>query len=446
MKIAYKLLPIVLALFLAISFNCNTTEPPTTANGTLSISLADVSCTEAWVNLKTNSVAFPVNVNFSADGSTVAQLNNLNSSDTTVYIDSLLPNKAYNIQAIIQSTNQYQATTSNKLAVQTLDTTSGNFNWQTYSFGAANAGSSSLNDITIIDANNIWVVGSIYMDDSTGQPDIQPYVLAHWDGTNWQLKKLFDLQNHIIPELRGIYYFSPTDIWLADGGVYHWDGVSQNVEASYDRISLIGGTENGQSVNKLWGTSSSDLYGIGYNGMITHFNGSTWQKIESGTTTTLNDIWGYNDQANNNLSVMTVASNIFSQGDYKLLAISDNTAKDTLDWPYSNWLKGVWFLGKYSPVYICGSGVKEYQQGQWNQLNLPNYFTESIRGSAVNDVIAVGDYGFITHFNGVRWSSENLANNYVFLSVATKNNTVGIAGLSTSGTVAGSAIIVIGKR
>jgi hypothetical protein len=444
MKIYYTLLPIISVLFLIIISSCNTTEPPPPNNGSLSISLTDVSCTEMWVNLKANGVTFPISVSFLADGSTIAQLNNLNSSDTTVYIDSLLPNKSYQLQAQFAKDNL--TTSSNKLAIQTLDTTSNNFTWQTYAFGASNAGSSSLNDITIIDANNIWAVGSIYMDDSTGQPDIQPYVLAHWDGTNWQLKKLFDLQNHIIPELRGIYYFSPSDIWLADGGVYHWDGISQKVDASFDRISLIGGTENGQSVNQLWGTSSSDLYGVGYNGMITHYNGSTWQKIESGTTTTLNDIWGYNDQANNNLSVMTVASNIFSQGDYKLLAISDNTAKDTLNWPYSNWLKGVWFQGKYSPVYVCGSGVKEYQQGQWNQLNLPNYFTESIRGSAVNDVIAVGDYGFLTHFNGVRWNSENLANNYVFLSVAIKNNTVAIAGVSTSGVVVGSAVVVIGKR
>ncbi len=284
------------------------------------------------------------------------------------------------------------------------------------------------------------------MDDSTGQPDPQPYALAHWDGTNWNLKKLYDLNNNLIPEVRGIYYFGTSDIWLADGGVYHWDGVSQKVSQSFDRISLIGGTENGQSVNKLWGTSSSDIYGVGYNGMITHYNGSSWQKIESGTTTTLNDIWGYYDQANNNLSVLTVASNIFSQGDYKLLAISDYTARDTLNWPYSNWIKGVWFQGKYSPVYICGSGIKEYQRGVWSQLNLPNYFTESIRGSGVNDVIAVGDFGFITHFNGFRWESENLANNYVFYSVAIKNNTVAIAGLSTSGAVVGSAKMVIGKR
>ena len=143
---------------------------------------------------------------------------------------------------------------------------------------------------------------------------------------------------------------------------------------------------------------------------------------------------------------MAVVSNIHSLGEYRLLSISGSSAKDTLNWPYANSLAGLYFQGKYSPLYICGSGMKEYQQGEWKQLNLPNYFTEAIRGNGENDVIAVGDYGFITHFNGVRWESENIANNYVFYSVAIKNNTVAIAGVSTSGVVAGSAIVVIGKR
>jgi hypothetical protein len=442
MKIFYKLLPIALALFLTISFSCNTTEPTPPSNGTLSISLTDVSCTEAWVNLKANGVAFPVTVNFIADGSTVAQLNNLSSSDTTVYIDSLLPNKTYNIQAVIQSTNQYQATNSNKLAVQTLDTTSSNFIWQIYTFGASNAGSSSLNDVAIINDNDIWAVGSIYMDDSTGQVDPTPYCMVHWDGSSWKLLRLKYFPPGSIGDSIGvistaIFANSGNDIWMTGGAVFHYDGI---------KWDPFYGTNGAEGANKIWGDDNGNVWFVGGNGLIVYYNGNTWQKIVSGTTTALNDIWGYYDQADNNLSVMTVASNVPYQGDYRLLAISDNTAKDTLNWPYTNWLKGVWFQGKYSPVYVCGSGVKEYQQGQWNQLNLPNYFTESIRGSAVNDVIAVGDYGFLTHFNGVRWNSENLANNYVFLSVAIKNNTVAIAGLSTSGTVVGSAIIVIGKR
>jgi hypothetical protein len=229
MKIFYRLLPIISVLFLTIFFSCNTTEPPPPNNGTLSISLTDASCTEAWVELKTNGVAFPVNVNILADGGTVTQLNNLNRSDTTVYIDSLLPNKTYNIQAIIPSTNQFQTTSSNKLTVQTLDTTSNNFTWQTYTFGASNAGSSTLYDVAVIDANNIWAVGEIYMDDSTGRADPTPYNAVHWDGNNWELKRIKTnaCGGVVYPPIISIFAFSADDILFAhiDGSISYYNGI-----------------------------------------------------------------------------------------------------------------------------------------------------------------------------------------------------------------------------
>jgi hypothetical protein len=138
----HKLFTFLLMLPLVGFLSCNTTEPPPPNNGTLSISLTDASCTEAWIELKTNDVTFPVNINLLANDNTVSQLKNLNSSDTTVYIDSLLPNKSYQLQA--QFVKDNQTTSSNKLSVQTLDTTSNNFTWQTYTFGEADAGSNTL--------------------------------------------------------------------------------------------------------------------------------------------------------------------------------------------------------------------------------------------------------------------------------------------------------------
>ena len=36
---------------------------------------------------------------------------------------------------------------------------------------------------------------------------------------------------------------------------------------------------------------------VGNNGQIAHYNGTNWQRIESGTTLNINDIWGdYNDK------------------------------------------------------------------------------------------------------------------------------------------------------
>ncbi len=62
-----------------------------------------------------------------------------------------------------------------------MDTTSHNFTWQTFTFGEHST--STLYDVAIIDENNIWAVGEIYMNDSLGNPDPIFITLLQWNGT-----------------------------------------------------------------------------------------------------------------------------------------------------------------------------------------------------------------------------------------------------------------------
>jgi hypothetical protein len=426
----------LLIFLLLLNLSCNTTEPPPPNDGTLSISLTDASCTEAWVELKTNGVAFPININILADGNTLTQLNNLSRSDTIVYIESLLPNKSY--QLLAQFGQGILSTSSNKLSVQTLDTTSNNFTWQTFTFGASNAGSSSLNDVAIISPDNIYAVGEVYLDDSTGQPDPQSYAIAHWDGSNWQLKKLYDPNNNLIPVLRGILFFSPSDIWLTDGGVYHWDGNSQKVDASFDRISLIGGTENGQSVNILWGTSSSDIYGVGYNGMITHYNGSTWQKIESGTQYDITDIWGISSMGS--ISKVIAVAYPPGPGESTIFSLISGSAIDTLDLPGERF-GSIWTYGM--KTYAGGLKTWVSTNNNWKQV-LDNGYR--IRGSQYNNIIGAL-INKIVHFNGTRWQDiVGVPSEFSTNGVSTKDNIVVAVGSIVNGGVVGQAAIAIGTR
>ncbi len=59
--------------------------------------------------------------------------------------------------------------------ITTMDTTSHNFTRQSFTFGQHS--SSVLYDVAIIDENNIWAVGDIYMNDSLGNPDPNRYNL-----------------------------------------------------------------------------------------------------------------------------------------------------------------------------------------------------------------------------------------------------------------------------
>ena len=42
----------------------------------------------------------------------------------------------------------------------------------------------------------------------------------------------------------------------------------------------------------VWGSSGSDVFAVGGNGTILHYNGSAWSSMTSGTTNNLLGVWG----------------------------------------------------------------------------------------------------------------------------------------------------------
>jgi hypothetical protein len=168
-----------------------------------------------------------------------------------------------------------------------LDTTSHNFVWEIDTLGDYG---SYLNDVAIIDENNIWVVGYIKDGDST-------YNAAHWEGNEWELNRLPAITySGSISQgaLTSIYAIGADEIWCSsDAGSYvRWNGQEWLSEWIPDR--------NG-GINAVWGTSSSDMYFVGDNGSIVHYDGSGFEKMESlpgegGTDIDFKDIWGVVDE------------------------------------------------------------------------------------------------------------------------------------------------------
>jgi hypothetical protein len=148
----------VLLFSALIIFSCKKNNPiPPENQPQLDLSLTDTSCTEAWLKLTTTNINLPAKVTLKQDDS-VVQTISLTSADTMLYVDSLLPNHTYKFHTIIQPYNHTEEITSNSLNITTMDTTSHNFSWQTFTFGGQ-AGSCVLYDVAIINENNIWAVG-----------------------------------------------------------------------------------------------------------------------------------------------------------------------------------------------------------------------------------------------------------------------------------------------
>ncbi len=279
--------------------SCETTEPPP-SNQKLTLVAEDASCTEAWLNLKIENISLPTEITIKQNDTTIITTN-LNSSDTTLFVENLLPSQAYTFQA---TSIKYQVS-SIKVPVTTMDTTSHNFTWVTFTFGGGS--SSHLSDVAIINENNIWAVGEIHTAE-TDQFDsngvwVQPHNAVHWDGTSWELKRILVNYrgNMIFLSLEGIFAFSATDIWLVSSLPIHGDGENWQI---YDVREI---TNSDLSLTKAWGINSNDIYFVGRAGSIAHYNGSNWRKIDSGTNLDIYDIWGdYNEQI----------------GEYEILAVA----------------------------------------------------------------------------------------------------------------------------
>ena len=432
----YLLSFVVISLML-LNLGCK--KSPTEPNTTAALSVEDISCTEAWVKITTTNYQTPntltLFVNDKAD-----QNITLASSDTLLYVDSLLPNQSYKIKAAFANNNQLQ--TTNEVIAKTMDTPSHNFTWQTFNFGG-DGGSSFLSDISIINENNIWAVGAIYTKDSYTYDSlgkwIDPYNAIHWNGSDWELKRIYYNYNGSLlwGLINSVFAFSDNDIWF--GTNIHWNGkVFEQPNAS---------AQSGLSVNKMWGTSSSDLYAVGYEGGIAHYDGKSWQKIESGTTLNINDIWGDFNRRTQEWEILAVAADKFFNEGSSVLKIEKMRAKEInktgLPWSLSS----VWFHSSKN-YFIGGDGLFSNKKinNDWGKVtDLPTFYKDRIRGVESNDIVVSGSNGLLSHFNGYSW--HHYLNNELpyftgrLLSVEVKNNIIVATGWKEQG-----SIIILGKR
>jgi hypothetical protein len=321
------------------------------------------------------------------------------------------------------------------------DTTSQNFIWQKYYFGIG--GYTLLNDVTIISDSSIWAVGNIYLNDSTGKPELAAHNAIHWDGDNWNILKIpypYQGQEYYSP-IQSVFSFNSNDVWFCGNGVIQWDGVK------FNPINLDYTVWGQYQMNKIWGTSSNDLYIVGNGGKIAHHNNDAWQMIGSGTDMNIPDIWGETNPKTGKSEILAVASYQDTSVDRKVLQITGNTAT-TISSNGINWdLHSIWFNSQ-SQYYVAGTyfyNKNLLSDNSWsNQYrNVTDYYINCIRGNDVNDIVAVGAFGEVLHYNGNRWKSFKAETglNGTYHSVAIKGNLIVAVGFEGQ-----QAVILVGKR
>ena len=109
MQLKYFLL--LLVSYFIITISCNTTEPPIITPPPpdlrkITLTFEDASCTEVWLKIKADSLTLPAELTlkqYNPTGDSLSQIFVLNTQDSVLYIDSLLPNQTYNYQAILST-------------------------------------------------------------------------------------------------------------------------------------------------------------------------------------------------------------------------------------------------------------------------------------------------------------------------------------------------------
>ncbi len=118
--------------------------------------------------------------------------------------------------------------------------------------------------------------------------------ILHCDGETWSSMSTAAQLPFGIIRLNGVWGSSESDVYAVGsargkpsevnrGIVLHYDGSTWNL---MDTGAVSG-------LNAIWGTSASDVFAVGDAGTILHYDGKGWSRMVGGICVDLNDVWGH---------------------------------------------------------------------------------------------------------------------------------------------------------
>jgi hypothetical protein len=247
-------------------------------------------------------------------------------------------------------------------------------------------------------ADDIWAVGATGGATPTS-------VIIHWTkAAGWELQ----LSQGFSDSLHGVWGTDPANVWAvgSNGLILHFDGMrwTQVTSPTTQRLAAI------------WGSSRSDVWAVGYDaaqqrGLVIRYDGNAWVErgsISAWDNLTLTSICGTGPRDIWLVGAPNSGSNgskIFHFG--ALGNWTDETAGGLTTWLQDIWVTSAagWVVGRDPGTLLRLDG------NGWTALN-PSPTTSNLQdvsGSSANDVWAIGWYGLdtateILHYDGSTWT------------------------------------------
>lgn len=157
----------------------------------------------------------------------------------------------------------------------------------------------------------------------------------------------------------------------------------QSVISQTNGWSLVSQTLTSSRLNSVWGTGSDDVFVVGEDGTILHYDGNAWVLMENETTACLNDVWG------------TSSDNVYAVGSSGTILHYDGTVWSMLPCSTVNDLNGIWGLSANN-IYAVGSNgtLLHYNGLIWNLINSGiDIDLNGVWGTSEDGIYVVGNNG-----------------------------------------------------
>ncbi len=172
-------------------------------------------------------------------------------------------------------------------------------------------------------------------------------------------------------------------IWVGGqrGTVMRSNGVWETISLAPDLIDVSA-------------TSATNAWAVGEFGFIFRWNGSSWARQSTPSTTTLNTVWGFS------------ATDAFASGENGLMLRWNGSSWNSMSFPSSANVYSLWGTSASNVYASTEAGeVLRFNGSSWSVVTSVSVPLWSVFGSAANNVFVSGENGTLLRFNGSTWAN-----------------------------------------